>query len=140
MNTIIKHCSPRFFSIGLPGATMLILDFIIAASRVTACSSLNVNILMINHVTALSTCDVRISTHTFPRKECMLPRICGCIYCGCIEICISSHRASIAHYKDGFDRTYARKSKSLSTSPCILNAHLSTQSIGWGTNDHIPVS
>uniref|UniRef100_A0A665WFD1 Ral GTPase activating protein, alpha subunit 1 (catalytic) n=1 Tax=Echeneis naucrates TaxID=173247 RepID=A0A665WFD1_ECHNA len=27
--------------IGLPGATMLILDFIIAASRVTACSSLN---------------------------------------------------------------------------------------------------
>lgn len=42
MNTIIKHCSPRFFSIGLPGATMLILDFIIAASRVTTCSSLNV--------------------------------------------------------------------------------------------------
>uniref|UniRef100_A0A4W5MPX9 Ral GTPase activating protein catalytic subunit alpha 1 n=1 Tax=Hucho hucho TaxID=62062 RepID=A0A4W5MPX9_9TELE len=41
LNTIIKHCSPRFFSIGLPGATMLILDFIIAASRVTACSSLN---------------------------------------------------------------------------------------------------
>lgn len=42
VNTIIKHCSPRFFCIGLPGATMLILDFIIAASRVTACSSLNV--------------------------------------------------------------------------------------------------
>uniref|UniRef100_A0A674AR08 Ral GTPase activating protein catalytic subunit alpha 1 n=1 Tax=Salmo trutta TaxID=8032 RepID=A0A674AR08_SALTR len=41
LNTIIKHCSPRFFCIGLPGATMLILDFIIAASRVTACSSLN---------------------------------------------------------------------------------------------------
>ncbi|XP_041827324.1 ral GTPase-activating protein subunit alpha-1 isoform X2 [Melanotaenia boesemani] len=41
VNTIIKHCSPRFFSIGLPGATMLIFDFIIAASRVTACSSLN---------------------------------------------------------------------------------------------------
>ncbi|XP_074517394.1 ral GTPase-activating protein subunit alpha-1 isoform X4 [Sebastes fasciatus] len=41
VNTIIKHCSPRFFSIGLPGGTMLILDFIIAASRVTACSSLN---------------------------------------------------------------------------------------------------
>lgn len=44
VNTIIKHCSPRFFSIGLPGATMLILDFIIAASRVTTCSSLNVRI------------------------------------------------------------------------------------------------
>lgn len=41
VNTIIKHCSPRFFSIGLPGATMLILDFIIAASRVTTSSSLN---------------------------------------------------------------------------------------------------
>uniref|UniRef100_A0A8C7GAU5 Ral GTPase activating protein catalytic subunit alpha 1 n=1 Tax=Oncorhynchus kisutch TaxID=8019 RepID=A0A8C7GAU5_ONCKI len=41
VNTIIKHCSPRFFCVGLPGATMLILDFIIAASRVTACSSLN---------------------------------------------------------------------------------------------------
>ncbi|XP_046712377.1 ral GTPase-activating protein subunit alpha-1 isoform X5 [Silurus meridionalis] len=41
VNTIIKHCSPRFFSIGLPGATMLILNFIAAASRVTACSSLN---------------------------------------------------------------------------------------------------
>ncbi|KAK7905267.1 hypothetical protein WMY93_017874 [Mugilogobius chulae] len=41
VNTIIKHCSPRFFSIGLPGGTMLIIDFIIAASRVTACSSLN---------------------------------------------------------------------------------------------------
>ncbi|XP_042565713.1 ral GTPase-activating protein subunit alpha-1 isoform X2 [Clupea harengus] len=41
VNTIIKHCSPRFFSIGLPGATMLTLDFIVAASRVTSCSSLN---------------------------------------------------------------------------------------------------
>ncbi|XP_076833716.1 LOW QUALITY PROTEIN: ral GTPase-activating protein subunit alpha-1 [Brachyhypopomus gauderio] len=41
VNTIIKHCSPRFFAIGLPGATALILDFIVAASRVTACSSLN---------------------------------------------------------------------------------------------------
>lgn len=48
VNTIIKHCSPRFFSIGLPGATMLILDFIVAASRVTACSSLNVR----NHQTS----------------------------------------------------------------------------------------
>ncbi|KAG2457840.1 RGPA1 protein, partial [Polypterus senegalus] len=41
VNTIIKHCSPRFFSIGLPGATMLILDFIVAASKVTASTSLN---------------------------------------------------------------------------------------------------
>uniref|UniRef100_A0AAY4CGA4 Rap-GAP domain-containing protein n=1 Tax=Denticeps clupeoides TaxID=299321 RepID=A0AAY4CGA4_9TELE len=45
VNTIIKHCSPRFLSIGLPGATMLILDFIVAASRVTACTSLNEHII-----------------------------------------------------------------------------------------------
>uniref|UniRef100_A0A8C6PTJ2 Ral GTPase activating protein catalytic subunit alpha 1 n=1 Tax=Nothobranchius furzeri TaxID=105023 RepID=A0A8C6PTJ2_NOTFU len=45
VNTIIKHCSPRFFSIGLPGATMLMLDFIVAAARVTACSSLNEHII-----------------------------------------------------------------------------------------------
>uniref|UniRef100_A0A4W4FS10 Rap-GAP domain-containing protein n=1 Tax=Electrophorus electricus TaxID=8005 RepID=A0A4W4FS10_ELEEL len=50
VNTIIKHCSPRFFSIGLPGATSLILDFIIAASRVTTCSSLNEHI--IKHILA----------------------------------------------------------------------------------------
>uniref|UniRef100_A0A8C4LLZ6 Ral GTPase activating protein catalytic alpha subunit 1 n=1 Tax=Equus asinus asinus TaxID=83772 RepID=A0A8C4LLZ6_EQUAS len=36
VNTIIKHCSPQFFSLGLPGATMLIMDFIIAASRVAS--------------------------------------------------------------------------------------------------------
>uniref|UniRef100_H2SKK8 Ral GTPase activating protein catalytic subunit alpha 1 n=1 Tax=Takifugu rubripes TaxID=31033 RepID=H2SKK8_TAKRU len=45
VNTIIKHCSPKFFSIGLPGATMLILDFIIAASKVNACSSLNEHVI-----------------------------------------------------------------------------------------------
>ncbi|XP_067895383.1 ral GTPase-activating protein subunit alpha-1 isoform X5 [Heterodontus francisci] len=41
VNTIIKHCSPKFFSIGLPGATMLIWDFIVAANKVTFSSSLN---------------------------------------------------------------------------------------------------
>ncbi|XP_039390559.1 ral GTPase-activating protein subunit alpha-1 isoform X5 [Mauremys reevesii] len=41
VNTIIKHCSPQFFSLGLPGATMLIMDFIIAAGRVAASSFLN---------------------------------------------------------------------------------------------------
>lgn len=50
VNTIIKHCSPRFFSIGLPGATMLILDFILAASKVTACLSLNVSSALLNTV------------------------------------------------------------------------------------------
>ncbi|XP_075469443.1 ral GTPase-activating protein subunit alpha-1 isoform X2 [Ascaphus truei] len=41
VNTIIKHCSPQFFSLGLPGATLLIMDFIVAAGRVAASSSLN---------------------------------------------------------------------------------------------------
>ncbi|XP_044127386.1 ral GTPase-activating protein subunit alpha-1 isoform X2 [Bufo gargarizans] len=41
VNTIIKHCSPQFFSLGLPGATILIMDFIVAAGRVAASSSLN---------------------------------------------------------------------------------------------------
>ncbi|XP_078515487.1 ral GTPase-activating protein subunit alpha-1 isoform X3 [Lissotriton helveticus] len=41
VNTIIKHCSPQFFSLGLPGATILIIDFIVAAGRVAASSSLN---------------------------------------------------------------------------------------------------
>lgn len=34
LNTIIKHCPPRFFSLGLPGFSMLVGDFITAAARV----------------------------------------------------------------------------------------------------------
>ncbi|XP_036100591.1 ral GTPase-activating protein subunit alpha-2 isoform X2 [Molossus molossus] len=34
LNTIIRHCPPRFFSLGLPGFSMLVGDFITAASRV----------------------------------------------------------------------------------------------------------
>ncbi|KAK9403686.1 ral GTPase-activating protein subunit alpha-2 [Crotalus adamanteus] len=34
LNTIIKHCSPFFFFLGLPGFTLLIRDFITAATRV----------------------------------------------------------------------------------------------------------
>ncbi|XP_039741603.1 ral GTPase-activating protein subunit alpha-1 isoform X1 [Pteropus medius] len=41
VNTIIKHCSPQFFSLGLPGATMLIMDFIVAAGRVSSSAFLN---------------------------------------------------------------------------------------------------
>lgn len=44
VNTIIKHCSPQFFSLSLPGATMLIMDFIVAAGRVAASSFLNVSV------------------------------------------------------------------------------------------------
>ncbi|XP_014394968.1 PREDICTED: ral GTPase-activating protein subunit alpha-2 isoform X2 [Myotis brandtii] len=34
LNTIIRHCPPRFFSLGLPGFSMLVGDFITAAARV----------------------------------------------------------------------------------------------------------
>ncbi|KAM6455922.1 ral GTPase-activating protein subunit alpha-2 isoform 2-T2 [Liasis olivaceus] len=34
LNTIIKHCSPFFFFLGLPGFTLLIRDFVTAATRV----------------------------------------------------------------------------------------------------------
>ncbi|XP_036912913.1 ral GTPase-activating protein subunit alpha-2 isoform X4 [Sturnira hondurensis] len=34
LNTIIRHCPPRFFSLGLPGFSMLVGDFIMAAARV----------------------------------------------------------------------------------------------------------
>ncbi|XP_062969665.1 ral GTPase-activating protein subunit alpha-2 isoform X2 [Cynocephalus volans] len=34
LNTIIRHCPPRFFSLGLPGFSMLLGDFITAAARV----------------------------------------------------------------------------------------------------------
>uniref|UniRef100_A0A8C5QVX0 Ral GTPase activating protein catalytic subunit alpha 1 n=1 Tax=Leptobrachium leishanense TaxID=445787 RepID=A0A8C5QVX0_9ANUR len=41
VNTIIKHCSPQFFSLSLPGAMLLIMDFIVAGGRVAASPSLN---------------------------------------------------------------------------------------------------
>uniref|UniRef100_A0A8D2H3S9 Ral GTPase activating protein catalytic subunit alpha 2 n=1 Tax=Urocitellus parryii TaxID=9999 RepID=A0A8D2H3S9_UROPR len=34
LNIIIRHCPPRFFSLGLPGFSMLVGDFITAAARV----------------------------------------------------------------------------------------------------------
>ncbi|EHB18832.1 250 kDa substrate of Akt [Heterocephalus glaber] len=34
LNTIIRHCPPRFFSLGLPGFSMLVGDFITASARV----------------------------------------------------------------------------------------------------------
>ncbi|XP_028379491.2 ral GTPase-activating protein subunit alpha-2 isoform X3 [Phyllostomus discolor] len=34
LNTIIRHCPPRFFSLGLPGFSMLVGDFIMAAAKV----------------------------------------------------------------------------------------------------------
>ncbi|XP_030770015.1 ral GTPase-activating protein subunit alpha-2 isoform X5 [Rhinopithecus roxellana] len=34
LNTIIRHCPPRFFSLGFPGFSMLVGDFIAAAARV----------------------------------------------------------------------------------------------------------
>ncbi|KFM77896.1 Ral GTPase-activating protein subunit alpha-2, partial [Stegodyphus mimosarum] len=38
MNIIVKSCGPKFFSIGLPGSTLLIMDFIYAADTVVSSS------------------------------------------------------------------------------------------------------
>uniref|UniRef100_A0A8B9BZZ5 Ral GTPase activating protein catalytic subunit alpha 2 n=1 Tax=Anser brachyrhynchus TaxID=132585 RepID=A0A8B9BZZ5_9AVES len=40
LNTVIKHCPPWFFFLGLPGFTMLIGDFITAAARVLSADML----------------------------------------------------------------------------------------------------
>ncbi|XP_040837711.1 ral GTPase-activating protein subunit alpha-2 isoform X1 [Ochotona curzoniae] len=40
LNTIIRHCPPRFFSLGLPGFSMLVGDFIAAAARVLSTDTL----------------------------------------------------------------------------------------------------
>ncbi|XP_035302683.1 ral GTPase-activating protein subunit alpha-2 isoform X3 [Cricetulus griseus] len=40
LNTIIRNCSPRFFSLGLPGFSMLVGDFITAAARVLSADML----------------------------------------------------------------------------------------------------
>lgn len=34
INTLVAECGPHFFSLGLPGATMLTLDFIFATNTV----------------------------------------------------------------------------------------------------------
>lgn len=46
LNTIIKNCSPRFFSLGLPGFSMLVGDFITAAARVLSTDMLAVSMTM----------------------------------------------------------------------------------------------
>ncbi|XP_029077899.1 ral GTPase-activating protein subunit alpha-2 isoform X4 [Monodon monoceros] len=40
LNTIVRHCPPRFFSLGLPGFSMLVGDFITAAARVLSADTL----------------------------------------------------------------------------------------------------
>ncbi|XP_026973897.1 ral GTPase-activating protein subunit alpha-2 isoform X3 [Sagmatias obliquidens] len=40
LNTIVRHCPPRFFSLGLPGFSMLVGDFITAAVRVLSADTL----------------------------------------------------------------------------------------------------
>uniref|UniRef100_A0A8C0FFF6 Ral GTPase activating protein catalytic subunit alpha 2 n=1 Tax=Bubo bubo TaxID=30461 RepID=A0A8C0FFF6_BUBBB len=46
LNTVIKHCPPWFFFLGLPGFTMLIGDFITAAARVLSTDMLEVSMAM----------------------------------------------------------------------------------------------
>ncbi|XP_042904592.1 ral GTPase-activating protein subunit alpha-1 [Parasteatoda tepidariorum] len=40
INTIVKYCGPNFFSIGLPGSTLLVMDFIYAADTVISSSDI----------------------------------------------------------------------------------------------------
>ncbi|XP_041105403.1 ral GTPase-activating protein subunit alpha-2-like isoform X1 [Polyodon spathula] len=40
LNTVIRYCSPRFFFLGLPGFTMLVVDFISAAARILSSDAL----------------------------------------------------------------------------------------------------
>ncbi|XP_044298882.1 ral GTPase-activating protein subunit alpha-2 isoform X2 [Varanus komodoensis] len=41
LNTIVRHCTPSFFFLGLPGFTLLIGDFVMAATRVLSRSILD---------------------------------------------------------------------------------------------------
>ncbi|XP_020847029.1 ral GTPase-activating protein subunit alpha-1 isoform X7 [Phascolarctos cinereus] len=67
VNTIIKHCSPQFFSLGLPGATMLIMDFIVAAGRVASSSFLNAPRVEAQVLLGSLVC--------FPNLYCVLPAL-----------------------------------------------------------------
>jgi hypothetical protein len=40
VNVLVKHCGPRFFSLPLEGSTMLVMDFITAATTVLASADL----------------------------------------------------------------------------------------------------
>jgi len=35
-NVLVRHCGPKFFSLPLPGSTMMILDFIHAANTIAS--------------------------------------------------------------------------------------------------------
>ncbi|XP_036606907.1 ral GTPase-activating protein subunit alpha-1 isoform X5 [Trichosurus vulpecula] len=67
VNTIIKHCSPQFFSLGLPGATMLIMDFIVAAGRVASSAFLNAPRVEAQVLLGSLVC--------FPNLYCVLPAL-----------------------------------------------------------------
>ena len=40
MNTLLRHCGPGFFSLAPPGSTLLLLDFMDAASSVISTTDL----------------------------------------------------------------------------------------------------
>uniref|UniRef100_A0A4W3K391 Ral GTPase activating protein catalytic subunit alpha 2 n=1 Tax=Callorhinchus milii TaxID=7868 RepID=A0A4W3K391_CALMI len=48
LNTLIKHCSPRFFLFGLPGFSMMIGDFITAATKVLSLETLDVSMIILS--------------------------------------------------------------------------------------------
>ena len=58
-NELVRHCGPRFFSLPLPGATMLMLDFIHAANTITATGDLKqVGLRLLSYVTFFVQLDV----------------------------------------------------------------------------------
>lgn len=74
VNTIIKHCSPQFFSLGLPGATMLIMDFIVAAGRVSSSAFLNVSFYFLFFI-ILQVAVNQYSTKKATKEESLLIKI-----------------------------------------------------------------
>lgn len=40
INTLVRYCGPRFFSVPLPGSTMMILDFVHAANTIASTTDL----------------------------------------------------------------------------------------------------
>uniref|UniRef100_A0A8C9A7D9 Ral GTPase activating protein catalytic subunit alpha 1 n=1 Tax=Prolemur simus TaxID=1328070 RepID=A0A8C9A7D9_PROSS len=99
VNTIIKHCSPQFFSLGLPGATMLIMDFIVAAGRVASSAFLNAprveaQVLLGSLVCFPNLyCELVYSSMSLDHGCCLwwwvsfYLIIVGCLFCRCVALC-----------------------------------------------------
>ncbi|XP_072554846.1 ral GTPase-activating protein subunit alpha-2 isoform X2 [Paramormyrops kingsleyae] len=61
--TLMRHCSPRFFSLGLPGFTLLVGDFITAAARVLHSDSMEAPRVEAQTVLGSLVCFPNLSLH-----------------------------------------------------------------------------